>query len=238
MGWKGRVYQIVQMRDGARIWHGFVTATRSGASSYGRRKSDDNYNQWEVGDVILLGTEPPRGFWRSHAWKIDDTIALGSKDDVFDETILRVDAGRYPSVAQAVSALNSGGVICNEGICIAYVSERQEFVLLIRKDRKAEGLRVYCEVAECDDVPDGATDSVREAAPEFQLGRRVAVLGQAGTVRFVGTTQFAPGQWVGIELDQPVGQNDGSVQGVVYFGCKPPHGVFMRPENVTAVSSR
>ncbi|GEQ68378.1 hypothetical protein JCM33374_g2046 [Metschnikowia sp. JCM 33374] len=64
------------------------------------------------------------------------------------------------------------------------------------------------------------------------VGQRVHVRGEAGVVRFVGTTQFAPGNWVGVELDRPQGRNDGSVQGVKYFSCQKsgPHGVFVRAE--------
>lgn len=59
----------------------------------------------------------------------------------------------------------------------------------------------------------------------------------AATVRFVGQTQFAPGTWVGVELDSPVGKNNGSVQGVAYFWCRPNYGLFLREENVLPFST-
>jgi CAP-Gly domain-containing linker protein 3/4 len=62
---------------------------------------------------------------------------------------------------------------------------------------------------------------------DLKLGNRVIVGGsRKGTLRFFGTADFAPGEWAGIELDEPVGKNNGSVQGKVYFTCAPKHGLF------------
>ncbi|KAH7340157.1 dynein associated protein-domain-containing protein [Rhizoctonia solani] len=64
----------------------------------------------------------------------------------------------------------------------------------------------------------------------------VDVAAGRGTVRFAGTTSFAPGKWVGVELAVPNGKNDGSVKDVAYFSCAPNHGVFVRPSQVKIVS--
>ncbi|KAJ7414604.1 CAP-Gly domain-containing linker protein 4 [Willisornis vidua] len=77
--------------------------------------------------------------------------------------------------------------------------------------------------------------TTRKSAPdrEIQIGDRVLVVGQrTGTVRFCGTTKFAPGFWCGIELDKPHGKNDGSVGGVQYFSCLPRYGIFAPPSRV------
>ncbi|KAL3195571.1 hypothetical protein MRX96_045621 [Rhipicephalus microplus] len=64
----------------------------------------------------------------------------------------------------------------------------------------------------------------------LRVGDRVIVNAssgmKAGTLRFIGPTEFATGQWAGVELDDPVGKNDGSVAGKKYFRCLPRHGLF------------
>ncbi|KAK5857066.1 hypothetical protein PBY51_010333 [Eleginops maclovinus] len=72
--------------------------------------------------------------------------------------------------------------------------------------------------------------------PEVRLGERVLVVGQrTGVVQFYGKTNFAPGLWLGIELDKPSGKNDGSVGGVRYFSCPSKHGVFAPPSRVQRI---
>jgi len=65
-----------------------------------------------------------------------------------------------------------------------------------------------------------------------QLGQQVTLDKGTGTIRFIGETSFAAGTWIGIELDNPNGKNDGKVQGKEYFACKPMHGIFIRPEAI------
>lgn len=84
-----------------------------------------------------------------------------------------------------------------------------------------------------------ATSGANSTRPagELQLGDRVLVVGQRiGTIRFFGTTNFAPGQWYGIELEKPHGKNDGSVGGVQYFSCSPRYGIFAPPSRVQRVT--
>uniref|UniRef100_A0A7N4P1K0 CAP-Gly domain containing linker protein family member 4 n=1 Tax=Sarcophilus harrisii TaxID=9305 RepID=A0A7N4P1K0_SARHA len=78
-----------------------------------------------------------------------------------------------------------------------------------------------------------ATSLGNKREEEVRVGDRVLVVGQRiGTVRFFGTTNFAPGIWCGIELEKPFGKNDGSVGGVQYFTCQPRYGIFAPPTRV------
>nr|CAD2155084.1 unnamed protein product [Meloidogyne enterolobii] len=59
------------------------------------------------------------------------------------------------------------------------------------------------------------------------LGKRVIVNGHyGGVLRYMGQVAGKEGIFCGIELDQPVGKNDGTHEGAFYFGCRPGHGVF------------
>jgi hypothetical protein len=47
-----------------------------------------------------------------------------------------------------------------------------------------------------------------------------------GILRYYGEINLARGLFCGVELDEPAGLNDGSVQGVRYFTCRPQHGII------------
>ncbi|XP_064210949.1 CAP-Gly domain-containing linker protein 1 isoform X5 [Tribolium castaneum] len=73
-----------------------------------------------------------------------------------------------------------------------------------------------------------------EDTDSFMIGQRVWVGGtKPGTIAYIGETQFAPGEWAGIALDEPIGKNDGSVAGVRYFQCENKKGVFSRLTRLT-----
>lgn len=69
---------------------------------------------------------------------------------------------------------------------------------------------------------------------DYAVGEQVWVNGvKPGVIAYLGETQFAPGQWAGVILNDLVGKNDGSVGGVRYFECQPLQGIFTRPSKLT-----
>lgn len=52
--------------------------------------------------------------------------------------------------------------------------------------------------------------------------------------RYVGKIEgLAAGYWVGVQYDEPLGKNDGSVKGARLFQCPPGFGAFVRPDKIT-----
>ncbi|XP_059213456.1 CAP-Gly domain-containing linker protein 1 isoform X2 [Centropristis striata] len=82
--------------------------------------------------------------------------------------------------------------------------------------------------------PGSAPSPTQDGGADFKVGEKVWVNGnKPGYVQFIGGTQFAPGQWAGIVLDEAIGKNDGSVAGVRYFQCEDGRGIFTRPSKLS-----
>ena len=85
-----------------------------------------------------------------------------------------------------------------------------------------------------------ATDETgKELAAALEVGLRITTKsGKAGTIRYIGAIEPLPkGYWVGVELDEAEGRNDGEVKGVRLFTCEAKHGAVMRPDGVTRAAA-
>ncbi|XP_032292241.1 kinesin-like protein KIF13A isoform X1 [Drosophila virilis] len=104
---------------------------------------------------------------------------------------------------------------------------------------KMEGLGAYLDVnasimSSSTEVEDDGKD-LDVTLPEWiVVGESVLIrpYNTSGVISFVGTTHFQPGAWIGVALDTPTGKNDGTVQGIQYFQCKPKHGIFVRADKL------
>jgi dynactin 1 len=71
---------------------------------------------------------------------------------------------------------------------------------------------------------------------ELAIGQTVELNdGRTATIRFIGQTEFAPGEWIGVELEDNGGKNDGSVKGERYFECEMGRGMFVRLAAITSI---
>lgn len=77
------------------------------------------------------------------------------------------------------------------------------------------------------------------SAQTIKVGSRCRIIGisgeRRGQVKYVGKIENLDGgkqMWVGVEFDEPVGKNDGSLDGVRYFTAKAGYGSFVSPKKV------
>lgn len=72
----------------------------------------------------------------------------------------------------------------------------------------------------------------------LKVGKKVEVYGKGvrGVIVYTGKTQFAPGYWIGLILDEPKGRNNGTVHGVEYF--KVDFNIYLNPNLKTFVLVR
>ena len=63
----------------------------------------------------------------------------------------------------------------------------------------------------------------------FALNEFVDVVGKCkGVIKYIGNPSFNPNtRLYGIELEEAIGENDGTVDDVTYFECNHPFGIFV-----------
>ncbi|RDW75735.1 hypothetical protein BP5796_06556 [Coleophoma crateriformis] len=73
---------------------------------------------------------------------------------------------------------------------------------------------------------------------DYAVGQTVRLSdGRVGVIRYIGQPQgIPPGGWLGIELEDYSGKNDGSIHGESYFECEPAKGMFVRPASATIIA--
>eukprot|EP00347_Sterkiella_histriomuscorum_P006662 403351912 len=78
---------------------------------------------------------------------------------------------------------------------------------------------------------------------QIQIGSRVQInsfkyKGQEGIVKFFGEVEDKIGLWVGVELDLPKGDMDGTVNGIFLFECQGGHGLLLRSTQVKTIEAQ
>lgn len=74
-----------------------------------------------------------------------------------------------------------------------------------------------------------------EEAKAIEIGNRweVTVGERRGEVKYVGkVSELANGFWVGVQLDEPTGDSNGTLGESEYFSCTEKYGLFVRPTDL------
>ncbi len=72
---------------------------------------------------------------------------------------------------------------------------------------------------------------------DIKIGHTIVTQdGREGVVRYIGPLHIAAGEWLGLELPDNSGKNDGSVKGQRYFQCPPGYGIFVRKESAVRIA--
>ncbi|PKA64763.1 ribosomal RNA methyltransferase Nop2 [Apostasia shenzhenica] len=131
------------------------------------------------------------------------------------------------------SSVSSGGWLEDTSLVEKYEISEEAYNKLDSNFRKFKE-KVLSQNAMTQDtkLPD---NYMEELCHGIKVGNRCEVEsgGKRGVVKFVGKAEaVAPGFWIGVQLDEPLGKHDGMVRGRRYFECPPQHGLLLRPDKV------
>uniref|UniRef100_T1GT24 CAP-Gly domain-containing protein n=1 Tax=Megaselia scalaris TaxID=36166 RepID=T1GT24_MEGSC len=91
------------------------------------------------------------------------------------------------------------------------------------------------EMKELEEKRKKAAEEEQKKAALCTLGSRCQVQvrpSKRGEIMYNGELEGKKGIFIGIKYDEPLGKNDGSVDGVRYFECQPKYGGFVPPSAV------
>ncbi|KAJ1969634.1 hypothetical protein IWQ62_000502 [Dispira parvispora] len=155
-----------------------------------------------------LGSYPVTDYCTIQVHSRDHTLPLNQYTDVSQVEKYEMSDVQYDSLRDSVRAFKK-----HQKIGRFNEDQQQKAIIADRRfeqEAKAIPVDARCQVVLCDDG-----------------------LNKIGTVRYVGKLDDKRGYWVGIEYDEPLGKNDGSIDGHRYFTCRKNHGAFVRPNKVT-----
>ncbi|KAK6180715.1 hypothetical protein SNE40_008715 [Patella caerulea] len=156
-------------------------------------------------DSALLGSYPIDDGMRIHVE--DKNLTAGEFDDVSKVEKFELNEEEYAQRSDSVRAFKERNKMGRFNPELVKKKEEQKQQQDLREKEKVETMKIG---DRCETHVSG------------QPTRR-------GTIKYIGTTDFKPGLWVGIQYDEPHGKNDGSVDGKRYFECMPKYGGFVKP---------
>nr|GMD83382.1 tubulin-folding cofactor B [Ipomoea batatas] len=131
------------------------------------------------------------------------------------------------------SSVTSGGWLEDTSLVEKYTISEEAY------DKRDGTFKKFKEKLACKSATDYEAkicdNYMEDLCAHIKIGDRCQVeLGERrGNVKFVGQAKtLAPGFWVGVQYDEPVGKHDGMVKGKRYFSCPPLHGEMVRPDKV------
>lgn len=120
----------------------------------------------------------------------------------------------------------------------------QDAGVLIKSPNRVVKLETVDEHSEINSIPEESeiASNIGEITGDFtqeDIGKRVFVEGydSVGTLRFYGPHISKPGMRCGVELDDPIGRNNGTVGDHQYFTCDDLKGVLVAPYKVKLTES-
>lgn len=135
------------------------------------------------------------------------------------------------AVQDASSDCRSHGTKCFLLYHTTFPQRSEQYILRLLDQKTQQRL-----VTSPNALPSPEKPSAIASESDFKVGQRICLVVRQlnGTIRYIGQTHFATGEWIGLELDQPRGKNDGSVANVSYFACQRNHGLFVRANQIAS----